>query len=294
MSLESYFSESFRKGARTAKIYQPKVDINIENEITINARIGGLEQNLLNINDIIAWSATNEQRPYGIRGVMAERLLGLVMESFLENFTSKNKGMIKDNKYSGRRADLVTKSSQNYVLKMVGAGNFILLQAPNNETDSYQMERFGYKPTEIDALSYLTYNNKKYLLIGESTTSRSFSLNSWKNGHKINDPVGRIFTPLKELFPEHSLIYFVMAREEYVYSDNRRPRRLKLKPTNLHRKLFVEGIRTIFVPLPKTNPTLDHVATKLASHISIIHDVFYEMGLTKEIIKSRGYKTYPN
>jgi hypothetical protein len=245
--------------------------------------IDSLARNLYEARDFRALASTYTSRQdsyYQIRGLLGERMLSLVMESFLKDRAAslpsyKSFGVLRETpRHIGK--GFVLRSTEDYILKHKGEINLVVLSKDKSvKTDEaiYMQEKHGFYSTEIDGMGYLHFNGDKYLLVGEVTTRGEFSLSSWDdarhNGKGVKD---RVFDPLQELFPEHKIIYFVMARKDVLWADAER-RVLASQPKKVSDKLSGMGIGTIFSPIPSTKQSIDDIAKEISDQIPFIKKI---------------------
>src|SRR3989338_16473 len=245
----------------------------------VSVTIGVITTILYDATDILWWAKKKQEQDIpedelvrGIKGVMGERMLSLLMEYFLQvvsHYEEEKKGessFKENNIISGvlreprkhRGKGYIARFNNDYLLRFKGVSNFVILKK-DTHTDvvtSYQQERFGLISTEIDGLGYLHVGDERYLLIGESFTKREFNLHSWNKNRHTNGIEERVFDPFKSLFPNHHLIYFVMGYEESLFDLNFNPLRIKGDPNKVYTKLKEIGVDTCFVPIPKTDKSL--------------------------------------
>jgi hypothetical protein len=125
----------------------------------------------------------------------------------------------------------------------------------------------------------LIFNGQKYLLVGESSTKNEFGINSWERGSGAtsNSFEERVFGPLRELFPDHQLVYFIMAYEQTLFNRSKIPYCLKNGPLEIMEHLKRYGVETIFVQIPETTPRLQDIAEKITSEqIPLLRAAFRE------------------
>jgi len=249
-------------------VFMPEMTLNsLDNDSAMNASIGGLTQTLYGSKDIVSWSPDHTF----VNGVLGERMLSLVMDSFLKeigNSEHKTAGVLRESERNATKGYIAC-YNDDYLLRFKDRTNFVLLQKDRSAVSEaiYMQEKFGLQSTEIDGIGYLHTDEKKYLLVGESSTKTRFNLNSWDEGHGLGDTKTRVFDPLKTLFPEHSLVYFVMSRGSNLWYGRFNRRVLNKEPTRVYRELKTQNIETIFVPMPETKPSLGELVDDISKKI---------------------------
>jgi hypothetical protein len=257
-------------------IFAPEVTVKVAwdgSNATVN--IEGASHLLYTPDDLFKFRGRKKGTNPNIKGIFGERMLSFVMESFLEYLKEKHGateakvmrsiGPSRDRKY-------VRHWDAEHAIKSSEERNFFLLARGDDtrEQSIYNQEKFGIKATEIDGMGYLHMKDQKYLIIGESTTKKYFNITSWDTAEKAKKSVNeKVFRPIQGLYPEHQLIYFVMAQRGLLFDESVTPVRLRGRPQRVYAALQEDGIDSLFVPLPETEPTLDQLAEDMGRYVSL-------------------------
>jgi hypothetical protein len=264
------------------KLFLPKIELSYSKarECAI-ASVNGKSVILHDVNDFHFFSSLNSKKEdifYLCRGIMAERMLSLVLDDLLDELSlsalekgiKSSYGILKENpRHAGK--GFVLRSSENHILRHKNSINLVVMTKDNSALSDeaiYMQEKHGFCSTEIDGMGYLHFGKKKYLVVGETTTRVEFGLSSWKDSQYRTTPVEkRVFNPLKLLFPDHEIVYVVMARESLLWDRKVDPPYLKNLPSRVYSRLDRIDTGSIFIPLPNTNPSLDEIARELSEKI---------------------------
>ncbi len=255
------------------RIYSPEVRIHKSTEKII-ARIGTSGYELFSLKDLIGFEGVLTQRtPRHFQGVFGERLLSLLMDSFISQLVAETEdvgGVIREKGHFARRG-YVAAYNNDFLLKVDTPCTFVLLtKTEEHHMAAYRQEKFGLQSTEIDGLAYLHSNSTKYLVIGEVSTrnSKELHLNSWETEENLED---KLFGPIRSLFPEHELVYLLAAPRKALLHKGKK--RLKKRARVVVETLEQIGVQPILIPLPNTEPTLTELSRETASQLTIVRAV---------------------
>jgi len=266
------------------RVYYPDIIVSKKNSFGATAKSEGHTQILYSVKDLIDVYNKKTYDGDNIQGLIGERLLSLVLESFLDTIIIENpeskilsSGVLREkDKHIGK--GFIACYNDNYLLRHKDQFNFIILEKSENikPEEMYMQEKYGLMSTEIDGLGFLHTENKNYLIVGESTTKKKiFSINSFNDANHSKNYEERVFKPLKSLFPNHDIIYLVMAPEEQLYTLDKQSLIVKERPLNIYKKLHKINIESLFIPMPKTKPTLDEMVNDFVDHILLAKELLY-------------------
>ena len=267
---DEYVLRQSSEGVRAEQVFLPDVKIEHAETGCVTASTGDLSFVLFDAKDLLRLSATRGgQRD--ILGTLSERLLSLVMEAFLkENAAGAEYGIVRESKrHSGK--GYVARYNDEYLLRFKERTTLVLLaKDPDAKAgEIFHQEKFGLMATEIDGLGYM-HGDGPQLVIGEASYKNvgRLELNSWDKDH-YGTVIERIVRPLKSLFPDHTINYFVMAKEHQLFRNGD----ARQQPRTIATTLAEHDLRTIIAPVPVTDPSLNRLAERLARNLPLVRAV---------------------
>lgn len=273
--------------------FTPKVTLAYDEDRCIVASIDELVHPLYTTEDLLRWASMRHKgiNPEGlttnVKGYLGEKLLSLMMESFLKKIidmmpkgSQADAGVLRE-KGKAKGRGYAARFDNNWMLRFKFGSSFVLIGKGDAATSNlaYKQEKMGMVYTEIDGMGYLIHNGQKYILAGESSTKKEFGINSWERGSGTTSTSfeERVFGPLKELFPEHQLIYFIMAYTNTLFNALKTPCSLKTGPLDIQAHLKKYNVDTVFIPIPETTPSLHEIADRITGEqIPLIRAAFRE------------------
>ncbi|MBT7903044.1 hypothetical protein HN587_04200 [Candidatus Woesearchaeota archaeon] len=251
---------------------------NLDGGYSRYAHMGPISALLYGRSDLILWQRKKElngisgdEFKSNLKGFLGERVLSIMMQYALGEVVNVQqqlgaesaeikKGVISELK-KGRGRGYVCRSNGQFILKHNGPTSFVILRSNGSSpAEFYLQESYSVQTTELDGLAYLHVENQKYLLIGEASAKARFRINAWDNEHSTGTAIERVFRPLQELFPQHKLVYFVLAYPQTLFDFRHKPPMIKPKPLEIFSQLEDVGVQTVFAPIPQTSPSLDELA----------------------------------
>lgn len=261
--MEGYEPYTKGDGVFAERLYTPRVTVRRCRDESVEASLDGLTTKLFDAHDLVRLANTNGGAEHLMRGLIGERFLNLILEQYLRaqgDYHVLPKG-------KPARKGYVVEFSDDYVLRFKGEDQRIILLGRETEPQLYEQERFGLTPlAEIDGIGFLS-GERKQVFIGEASTAKEFVINSWER--RETDIMDRLFRPIQQLYNDHDLVYLVMAYERNLWSAQEEGYRLREAPRKVHARLADEGIRSLFVPLPETEPSLQELAEQFAQSIPL-------------------------
>lgn len=226
----------------------------------------GVEYALYHKVDLDLWqgSIESEHIIQHFRGRIAERVLALglsglvddIIQEYVQNGCMKSRGeVVKEKRELEARPyhRKVIRVKGLYALQHDRRTTFKLLKAVQ---ESVTVDDSPITCAEIDGLARMYLQNsaeiRKYLVMAEVKTSsegQPFVLGGEQNtpGH-INE---RLFSPLRQLFPDHHLVYAMMGQGSLFFTEGGPYPLLTSKAIRMVKKLSGLQVQPLFLPLPE-------------------------------------------
>ncbi len=226
----------------------------------------GLEYALYHKVDMDLWqgSIESEHIIQHFRGRIAERVLALglsglvddIIQEYVQQSYPESRGWVVKEK-----RELEARPYHRKVIRVKGAyalqhdrrTTFKLLKAVEESTT---VDDAPITCAEIDGLARMYLQNsaetQKYLVVAEVKTSsegQPFVLGGEQSSSgNINQ---RLFSPLRQLFPGHQLVYAMMGQGSLFFQEGSPGPRLTSKAIRMAKKLLGFQVQSLFLPLPE-------------------------------------------
>lgn len=228
---------------------------------------------------------------YGLTGFIREEIARRLTKYFLQHFEKKANSNLErgEKKHSGKigglfnrkfnkekRDGFIVADSKNYILKVGKYPNLFILKKEGKGID-------GYEPIkELDGLFDYRFDDTKNFIIMESK-KRGLNLKLVdKNGK--NKLKKDLIKPLRELFPEYNLFFFLFARRNSILYEKTNFHSLKKEPENVYESLKKIGVPTLFFPFKETSADYN----SMYEHIVLQKDILQKkkINVTANVIYS--------
>ncbi len=264
------------------EIFQPKINYSSGEDLQIIANIGNSKIPLYTTHDLLSWDFDKDTQNH-FKGLIGERILAIILHAFLAEVASGN----PDSKYEimrekgGHRAKrMIANFSDRYIMKFNNTTSLWVLQKSTYDihpVERAMQDKFGLKAIcELDGLGFFICDDKRYVLVGESSAKESedkLMINSWEKSKKRNSTLGHVFNPLRNLYSDSDFVYVILAYDNQLFDRQVDPPRIKREPARISTALRRQGIDTILFPFPEGNHTLKELAIKAEKHHGVLRQI---------------------
>ncbi|MDO8642781.1 MAG: hypothetical protein Q7R76_04320 [Candidatus Woesearchaeota archaeon] len=244
--------------------FMPTVSVHTagKNRVTPTAYAGDCSYPLGDIRDLLSWKGDAHSFVGQFQGRVGERLLSLLLECFVNKlvvdakdagYETANGNVLREKrKYRTGRGDAVFWDNE-YLLKFDRRTTFVLLQKAHagSYRFRYRKGELSLERAEIDGLAYFTVNDRKYLLVGDAKTISRPSSDVWNINRPGNNLETRLVRPLRELYPDHELVYVVAAYRHMLFQREGNPPVLTPPSEVFAHHLRRAGVTPVFIPFPE-------------------------------------------
>lgn len=238
-----------------------------ENRVTAQLP-SGLEYSLYHEEDMELWRGSIEPEhviPH-FKGRIAERVLALGLSGFVDDILtdyvkhgySESRGWVVKEKREPESRPYhrkVIRVKSPYALQHDRRTTFKLLRTVEESTT---VDDSPITCAEIDGLARLYLQNSsaeekgKYLLVAEVKTSSEGQPFVLEGEHRAPGNINeRLFSPLRQLFPKHQLVYVLMGYGSLFFKEANPYPSLTSKAIRIVRPLQRLQVQPLFLPLPE-------------------------------------------
>ena len=250
----------------TFRLHNPNDEIN-ENrgkldKVLLEYRIHQIAYPLYTVGDLLQARFPFEAASEGnLLGDCAERIARRVTKYWLKHYSPHGKtGGIFDKRFNPRdRDDFIIANSQEYILKIRKYPNCVILKKSGRG-------KFGYENIkELDGLFDYRYFLRRHILVLESKID--------KLTIDVDDLIGNLFTPLRNLFPVAEFSYILFTDKNSIYQKKYFSKRRQIKhfPLKLYERLKREDISTLFFGFNESRDDFERMKDHLITQYRAIH-----------------------
>jgi hypothetical protein len=253
------------------RLHNPNDEINDArgklDKILLEYRIHHNSYALFTVRDLLESPALFEAGSEGnLIGNIAERIARRVTKYWLKHYSPHGRtGGIFDQRFNPRdRDDFVIAHSGDYVLKIKNYPNCVILKKTGKG-------KFGYENIkELDGLFDYRFFLQRQIMVLESKLE--------KVTVDVDDILGQLFTPLRELFPKARFSYILFTDKNSIYQKKffTRRRQLKRFPLKIYRQLGAQGISTFLFGFNESRDDFE----RMKEHLITQYRAFHKMGVT--------------
>jgi hypothetical protein len=230
-------------------IHGPNDDINKNRleHIVIGYEIKGrentIEHEIYTTQDIKSATYALGEGHFNLTGDMAERIARRVTKYFLQHYSDLGRiGGLFSEGIRTKRDGYVVANTQEYVLQITKYPNMVILKHIRERKE----DAFGYQViSEFDGLFDYRYQHRRNIVVVESKTGKI----DVDSQHLIHN----VFTPLRQMFPNADMYYFLFAMREKLFSPTKQEHRV-LRPGVLKLQQALDGadVKTVIFNFHET------------------------------------------